>query len=51
MKAILIILIVVALLGGLVLTLRSSRNSGMPSAEVLKRAQRRAREQDDEEKD
>jgi hypothetical protein len=36
---------VVALILGLLLTLRSSRSAGMPSEEVLKRAAKRAREQ------
>jgi hypothetical protein len=44
-KALIIIILVIgALIGGL-LTLRSSRNSGMPSAAVLKRAKQREREQ------
>jgi hypothetical protein len=45
MKAVLIIAGVIALILGLLLTLRSSRNAGMPSEEVLKRAAKRAREQ------
>src|SRR5450631_3921152 len=45
MKALVIILLVVgALIGGL-LTLRSSRSSGMPGPDVLERAKRREREQ------
>jgi hypothetical protein len=44
MKALVIIVLVVAAIAGLLLTLRSSR-TGMPSAEVMERAQRRAREQ------
>ena len=44
-KALIIIVIVVgALIGGL-LTLRSSRNTGMPDAATLDRATKRAREQ------
>ena len=45
MKAVLIVAGVIALLLGLLLTLRSSRNAGMPSEEVLKRAAKRARDQ------
>lgn len=48
--AIIVILVVAALLGGL-LTLRSSGRAGMPDEEVLKRATKRARELDVEEKD
>lgn len=51
MKAIIIIFIVVAVIGGLLLTLRSSRNAGTPSREVLERAQERARKQAAEDKD
>jgi len=50
-KALLIAGLVVAFLLGLLLTLRASRNSGMPSTEVLERAARRAREQSKAEKD
>ena len=54
MKALVIILLVVgALIGGL-LTLRSSRNSGMPRQDVLDRAKERERSQaakDDSEQD
>jgi hypothetical protein len=45
MKALLIAAAVIALLLGLLLTLRSSRNAGMPSEDVLKRATKRARDQ------
>ena len=45
-KAILIIGIVVAVLIGGILTLRSSARTGMPDNETLKRAAGRAREQD-----
>jgi hypothetical protein len=45
LKTIIIILAVVAVLGGGLLTLRSSRRTGMPSEDVLKRATDRAREQ------
>ena len=44
-KAIIIIVLVVAVLVGGLLTLRSSGRSGMPDDEVLKRAAKRAREQ------
>ena len=45
LKAILIVVIVVAVLVGGLLTLRSSRQSGMPSEDVLERAGKRARDQ------
>lgn len=45
MKAFIIIALVVALLVGGILTLRSSRNSGMPDQDVLDRAKQRGREQ------
>jgi hypothetical protein len=45
LKAIIIIVAVIAVLGGGLLTLRSSRRTGMPSDEVLKRAADRASEQ------
>jgi hypothetical protein len=45
LKAIIIIVAVIAVLGGGLLTLRSSRRTGMPGDEVLKRAAERAREQ------
>lgn len=45
LKTIIIFIAVIAVLGGGLLTLRSSRRSGMPSDEVLKRATDRAREQ------
>jgi len=48
--AIIVILVVAALVGGL-LTLRSSGRVGMPSEEVLKRAAQRARELEAAEKD
>jgi tetrahydromethanopterin S-methyltransferase subunit C len=43
MKAFIIIGIVIAAIVGLLFTLRSSRNVGMPSREVLERAQERER--------
>ena len=50
MKAILIIGLVVAVLIGGLLALRSSRGAGMPDATTLERASKRARELDAEEK-
>jgi DUF2897 family protein len=44
-KTIIIFVLVFAVLLGGLLTLRSSRHTGMPSDEVLKRATQRAREQ------
>ncbi len=51
MKALIIIVLVVAALIGLLMTLRSSRNTGIPSADVLERAQKRAEEQARKEED
>ena len=51
LKAIIIIVLVVGVLVGGLLTLRSSGRAGMPDAEVLKRASQRAREQDAADKD
>lgn len=45
-KALLAIVIVVALVAGVVLSLRKSAKTGMPSRDVLERATRRARQQD-----
>jgi hypothetical protein len=45
MKALIIIALVVCLLVGGLLTLRSTRNSGMPGKDVLDRAKERARAQ------
>jgi hypothetical protein len=45
LKGILIVALVVAVLVGGLLTLRSSRQTGMPSDEVLKRAAKRAESQ------
>jgi hypothetical protein len=45
MKAIIIILLVACVLVGGLLTLRSTRNAGMPGKEVLDRAKERARKQ------
>jgi hypothetical protein len=44
-RAVIVIIIVAAVLIGGMLVLRSSRNTGMPSEDVLKRAADRAREQ------
>ena len=44
-KALIIIIVVAAVLIGGMLALRSSRNTGMPSEEVLKRSAERARRQ------
>jgi len=50
-KAVAIIaLVAVVLIGGL-LTLRNSGRAGMPDEEVLKRAAKRARELEDDDKD
>jgi hypothetical protein len=49
-KGIIIALLVIAVIAGGLLALRSSRQVGMPSDEVLKRAAKRTREQADEEK-
>jgi hypothetical protein len=49
-KALLIIGLVVAVLVGGLLVLRSSRGAGMPDAAALERASKRARELDAEEK-
>jgi len=51
MKALVIIVLVVGVIVGLLLTLRESRNLGMPSADVMERAKKRAREQAAAEKD
>jgi hypothetical protein len=50
LKAILIIVVVIAVVLGGLLSLRSSGRAGMPSEDVLKRASARAREQDAAEK-
>ncbi len=49
MKAVVIIVLVVASLIGGIMTLRSTRRSGMPNEDVLERA--RAREKDQAAKD
>jgi preprotein translocase subunit SecG len=50
-KTLLVIALVVAVLLGGMLALRSSKRLGMPSDEVLKRAAKRSGEQADEDKD
>jgi hypothetical protein len=45
LKAIIIILLVVGALVGGILTLRSTRNAGMPGKDLLDRAKERARAQ------
>jgi hypothetical protein len=45
LKTVIIFIVVAAVLIGGVLALRSSRNAGMPSADVLKRSAERARQQ------
>jgi hypothetical protein len=45
LKGIIIVVVVIAVLVGGLLTLRSTRRLGMPSEDVLKRAAGRAREQ------
>jgi hypothetical protein len=44
-KMIIVLVVVAAILIGGMLALRSSRNTGMPSEEVLKRSAERARQQ------
>jgi Protein of unknown function (DUF2897) len=44
-KAIIIFVLVIAVIGGGLLALRGGRQAGMPSDEVLQRAAKRAREQ------
>jgi len=44
--ALIVILIVVAIVVGTILTLRTTTRQGMPSKDVLERATRRSREQD-----
>jgi hypothetical protein len=49
-KGVLIALLVIAVIIGGLFALRSSRNLGMPSDEVLKRAAKRERDRPDEDK-
>lgn len=51
MKGIIIVILVVCALVGGILTLRSTRNSGMPNQDVLDRAKERAKAQDAKDKD
>ena len=51
MKAIIIVVLVIAVIAGGLLTLRNSGRAGMPGDEVLKRAAKRARELRDEDQD
>ncbi|MGD0502746.1 MAG: DUF2897 family protein [Steroidobacteraceae bacterium] len=51
MKVFILLIIVAAVIVGLLLTLRTSRNAGMPGEDVIKRAQDRTRAQDAAEKD
>jgi hypothetical protein len=51
LKAIIIIALVVGVIVGGLLTLRSSGRAGMPDADVLKRASKRAQDQAAAEKD
>ncbi len=46
-----LIVVLVALIVGTMMTLRSSARTGMPSQDVLERATRRARELESSEKD
>jgi len=50
-KTVIIFIVVAAILIGGMLALRSSRNSGMPSEDVLKRAAERERQQAARDKD
>ena len=50
MKVFILLIIVAAVIVGLLLTLRTSRNAGMPGEDVIKRAQDRTRAQDAAEK-
>ena len=45
LKAVVVLIIVLAVVFGGMLALRTSRRTGMPSEDVLKRASQRAREQ------
>jgi len=45
LKAVVVLIIVLAVVFGGMLALRSSRRTGMPSEDVLKRATERARQQ------
>lgn len=45
MKAVIIIVVVLGVILGGLLTLRSTRNAGMPNQDVLDRAKQRSRDQ------
>ena len=51
LTAVILIVVLVSLILGTMLSLRSSAKSGMPSRDVLDRATRRARELESREKD
>ena len=51
MKVVVIIVLVLGVIVGLLFTLRTSRNAGTPSPDVLKRAQERERSQAAADKD
>jgi len=51
MKIIIVFLIVAAVVLGLLLTLRTSRNAGMPGEDVIRRAKERTRIEDEAGKD
>jgi len=51
LKAAIIILVVLGVIVGGLLTLRSTRNAGMPSQDVLDRAKQRSREQAEKDDD
>jgi uncharacterized membrane protein (DUF106 family) len=51
MKVFVIVILVLAVIVGLMLTLRTSRNAGMPGEDVIKRADERTRAEDAAEKD
>lgn len=50
-KIVVLLIVIVAVIVGTIMTLRSSARTGMPSSEVLDRAARRARELEAREKD
>jgi hypothetical protein len=50
-KVVVLIAVLVALIVGTMMTLRTSARTGMPSRDVLERAKRRARELESDEKD
>jgi hypothetical protein len=50
-KVVVLIVVLVALIVGTMMTLRSSARTGMPAQDVLERAKRRERELESKEKD